>query len=412
MTNKFHLSSIALLIGGIALSGCAAKRTYSPELEDARETFRQVSTDPLVSSLASAELQVAEKQLQVAQDAADYFKGNEVISHEAAIAKLKTLEAQQTARGLAAKDNLKLARAATAQSPTLAAALPAPPQTNTAPTATYADSHTPIYSSDVQHSGSMQGGNSDAGSALSETQKLAQQLASISAQIIELQKKIEGGAKSTQSQAVALQTFPQQYTEQPFTEKVKSLSPQHEVAQPPSNYTAFTADPAVDHTAMSADEPVIAAAIAAPTDTAFVPAKEVISDARLREELRAMNARPSSRGMSLTLGERYFEAESARLWNGRAGRHLDNIAAVMVENKGLDLDVEAHTDDSGTAESRNNLTQDRAIAIKSALVLRGVDAARINTAGFGAEVPLASNDTQLGRLQNRRVEIIFPDLDI
>ena len=86
MTKKFHLSSIALLIGGIALSGCAAKRTYSPELDDARETFRQISADPMVSSLAAAELKAAERQLQTAQNASDFFKGNEVISHEAALA--------------------------------------------------------------------------------------------------------------------------------------------------------------------------------------------------------------------------------------------------------------------------------------------------------------------------------------
>ena len=69
-------------------------------------------------------------------------------------------------------------------------------------------------------------------------------------------------------------------------------------------------------------------------------ATEVVADARLREELRAMNARPSDQGMSLVLGERYFENGSARLWSGRAARHLDNVAAVLSENPELRLDVE------------------------------------------------------------------------
>jgi len=125
-----------------------------------------------------------------------------------------------------------------------------------------------------------------------------------------------------------------------------------------------------------------------------------------------MNARPSSNGMSLTLGERYFESGSARLWKGRASRHLDNIAAVLAENPGLSVEVEAHFDNTGTETSRNNLTQDRATAIKSELVLRGVNPARINTAGLGDSAPIGNNDTQLGRLQNRRVEIIFPNVSI
>ena len=123
-----------------------------------------------------------------------------------------------------------------------------------------------------------------------------------------------------------------------------------------------------------------------------------------------MNARPSSRGMSLILGERYFESGSARLWTGRAGRHLDNIAAVMVENPGLLLEIEAHTDSTGSAEQKDNLTSDRAVAIKSALVVRGVNAARISATGYGDSTPLTDNDTELGKLQNRRVEIIFPNV--
>ena len=371
----FHLSSVALLIGGIALSGCAPKQAWSPELEEARKVYKAAASDPSVSSLAAAELDQAKKQLQVAEDASDFFKGPEVIAHEATLAELKSKEALQVARALTAKKNIKIAQASSqpsgprigapdSQSPIIAAANPPHAMT--------------------KHAGSMQGGS--AAATMTETQLIAQQLAALSNQLNQLQNRIASGA--LQNGAATTQN----------SESTIQL-------------------PAVIQTQ---SEPTLGAARPAPNSASLelapelVPEQEpetiMVTGARLNEELRAMNARPTSRGMSLTLGERYFESGSARLWNGRAGRHLDNIAAVLVENPDLLLEIEAHTDNTGTAEHRDNLTSDRAIAIKSALVLRGVNASRINATGFGDSAPLAGNDAPLGRLQNRRVEIIFPNV--
>jgi len=123
-----------------------------------------------------------------------------------------------------------------------------------------------------------------------------------------------------------------------------------------------------------------------------------------------MNAQPSDRGMSMALGDRYFEEDSARLWNNRAARHLDNVATLMADNPDLVLEIEAHLDNQGTQEFRDNLTKDRAIAIKSALVIRGIDATRINATGYSDSAPVTGNQSPLGRLQNRRVELIFPNI--
>jgi len=323
-----------------------------------------------VASLAAAELDQAKKQLQVAENASDFFKGPEVITHEATLAKLKAKEAQQVARGLKAKQNLKIAQAGSlpsgpgigapdSQSPILAAA-------------------TPAHSQKVmnKHAGSMQGGHS-ATESMSETQLIAQQLAALSTQLNQLQTRIASGALQNSDSTLQLPATIQAQAE-----------PTLGAARPALNSTDSTLELAPE----------------------AAPEVVLVTGARLNEELRAMNARPASRGMSLTLGERYFESGSARLWNGRAGRHLDNIAAVLAENPDLLLEIEAHTDNTGTAEHRANLTEDRAIAIKSALVLRGINSARISATGFSDFAPLAGNDAPLGRLQNRRVEIIFPNV--
>ena len=123
-----------------------------------------------------------------------------------------------------------------------------------------------------------------------------------------------------------------------------------------------------------------------------------------------MNARSSSQGMALTLGDRYFEGRSARLWTKRAERHLDNVAGFLRNNPQLSLAIEAHTDDEASSEENLDLSIDRATAIKSQLVLKGIDESRIKATGYGETRPIAGNDNPLGRLQNRRVELIFPDV--
>jgi len=89
-----------------------------------------------------------------------------------------------------------------------------------------------------------------------------------------------------------------------------------------------------------------------------------------------------------------------------SGKTLDDIAAALKAHPAATIRVESHTDAIGSAESNLNLSQARAEAIKNELVDRGVDGARIETAGMGQELPVASNDTAEGRAQNRRSEIV------
>jgi outer membrane protein OmpA-like peptidoglycan-associated protein len=85
---------------------------------------------------------------------------------------------------------------------------------------------------------------------------------------------------------------------------------------------------------------------------------------------------------------------------------LDDIAAALDEHPAATIRVESHTDNVGTQESNLNLSQARAESIKNELVDRGVEASRIETAGMGQDLPIASNDTPDGRAKNRRSEIV------
>jgi len=85
---------------------------------------------------------------------------------------------------------------------------------------------------------------------------------------------------------------------------------------------------------------------------------------------------------------------------------IDEIAAALKAHPAAKVRIESHTDNLGTARSNLDLSQARADAIKNELVDRGVDGARVETAGMGGEFPIASNDTTEGRARNRRSEIV------
>jgi outer membrane protein OmpA-like peptidoglycan-associated protein len=86
---------------------------------------------------------------------------------------------------------------------------------------------------------------------------------------------------------------------------------------------------------------------------------------------------------------------------------LKQIATLMQEHPGLTLLVEGHTDDAGSYEANMTLSKERAAAVKEALVqTHGIDAARLKTKGQGSTQPAASNDTEQGRAENRRVELV------
>ncbi|MBP7866210.1 MAG: OmpA family protein [Acidobacteria bacterium] len=85
---------------------------------------------------------------------------------------------------------------------------------------------------------------------------------------------------------------------------------------------------------------------------------------------------------------------------------LDQTADMLKANPALKVSVEGHTDNTGTPEANKKLSEERARAVVSALVSRGVEAGRLKSVGWGQEKPVADNRTEAGRAKNRRVEIV------
>jgi outer membrane protein OmpA-like peptidoglycan-associated protein len=125
----------------------------------------------------------------------------------------------------------------------------------------------------------------------------------------------------------------------------------------------------------------------------------------LRADLSNLQAQQTQRGFVVTLGDVLFEIDRAELKPG-AARTLDQLAGALNDDRRSTISIEGHTDSTGNPQHNVDLSLHRAESVKSYLVQRGVDPARITTQGMGQDYPVASNATEAGRQQNRRVEVV------
>lgn len=90
-----------------------------------------------------------------------------------------------------------------------------------------------------------------------------------------------------------------------------------------------------------------------------------------------------------------------------AKSNIQKLVASLNENEDTDILVVGHTDNVGRSEYNLGLSERRAASVKSYAIAQGLAASRIKTEGRGASEPIASNETEDGRAQNRRVEIVI-----
>lgn len=129
----------------------------------------------------------------------------------------------------------------------------------------------------------------------------------------------------------------------------------------------------------------------------------------LEGEIEDLKARETERGIVLTLSDVLFDYNKAQL-NAGAYRTVDRLANFLKEHPERKVLIEGFTDSSGPQDYNKQLSERRANALREALLQRGIGANRVNVRGYGEAFPVASNDTNAGRAQNRRVEVIISDV--
>lgn len=128
--------------------------------------------------------------------------------------------------------------------------------------------------------------------------------------------------------------------------------------------------------------------------------------AELQQRLDVLQAKPTDRGLVLTLGDTLFATGKSEIRSGSTA-NLDRLGDFLTEYPNRTASIEGFTDSMGSDDSNQMLSERRADSVKRYLVRRGVGSERLSSMGRGESAPVADNDTSDGRQQNRRVEVII-----
>ncbi len=127
---------------------------------------------------------------------------------------------------------------------------------------------------------------------------------------------------------------------------------------------------------------------------------------RLREQLNAiLETRDTARGLIVSLSDVLFDFNQASLKPG-AKEKLAKVSGILLAYPTLRMSVEGHTDSIGTDDYNLKLSQRRADAVRDYLTSNGISSSVVQAIGLGKADPVASNDDNAGRQQNRRVEMV------
>lgn len=127
---------------------------------------------------------------------------------------------------------------------------------------------------------------------------------------------------------------------------------------------------------------------------------------QLESQMAELKAKQTSQGnVVLTMGDFMFATNRATLAPG-AMLSIDKLSEILKQNPNEKVVIQGHTDNTGNPSYNRQLSQQRAEAVRDALVSRGIAPDRLVARGYGESFPVANNTTEAGRQQNRRVDIL------
>jgi outer membrane protein OmpA-like peptidoglycan-associated protein len=127
---------------------------------------------------------------------------------------------------------------------------------------------------------------------------------------------------------------------------------------------------------------------------------------RLSEQLnKILQTHDTARGLIVSMSDVLFDTGKYSLKPG-AREKLAKVSGILLSYPGLNIEVGGYTDNVGSDEMNQTLSENRAGSVRDYLVQQGVTANSVTAKGYGSALPVASNENAAGRQQNRRVELL------
>lgn len=125
----------------------------------------------------------------------------------------------------------------------------------------------------------------------------------------------------------------------------------------------------------------------------------------IQRDLKGAKVERIGEGIKITFASGILFNTNSHELKPEAKKNIQDLAKTLQKYPDTNILVEGHTDDTGTDEYNQNLSEERAEAVSNYAKSLGVQGSRFSTMGYGESQPVADNSTAEGRQQNRRVEI-------
>ena len=134
-------------------------------------------------------------------------------------------------------------------------------------------------------------------------------------------------------------------------------------------------------------------------------AAETLRAQLLEQFNRILSTRDTARGLVVNMADVLFDTGKYTL-HPATREKLARLSGIMLAHSGLNLEIEGHTDSTGSDELNQTLSLRRSETVRAYLIEQGLVGDKVTAKGFGKTMPVADNSTAAGRQQNRRVEIV------
>ena len=214
----------------------------------------------------------------------------------------------------------------------------------------------------------------------------------------------QGQAESDTANARAAQAQAESETANAHAEAAQARSDSDQAKSDMADSQAASAN-----TSTAAHDDIDQSRLAAPPaqlDTQPAEGDKAVLRARLSEQLNnILQTRDSARGLIVSMSDVLFDRGQYSL-KPDAREKLAKVAGIVLAYPGLSIAVGGYTDNVGGDDVNQTLSENRAGSVRDYLVEQGVATNSVSAKGFGNTLPLATNDNDAGRKQNRRVELL------